>query len=105
MTRKIVLKTRTFEKSGDAKTFFSEMLKSYSVEQRVSDIDAYDLIALLERHDEKYDKVGVGIDYFEVNKPPSENPPFSSKCFYIVRVDGSKIDFSIKHCLKPKPYD
>lgn len=105
MTRKIVLKTRTFEKSGDAKTFLSGMLKSYSVGQRVSDMDADDLIALLDRHDEKLNKIGNGIDYFEVNLPPPEYPPFTKKCFYIVRVDGSKIDFSIVHCLERKPYD
>lgn len=105
MARKIVLKTRTFEKAGDAKSFFSKMLKSYSVGERVSDIDATDLTALLDRHDEKSEKIGVGIGYFEVNLPPAEYPPYTKQCFWIVRTDGSKIDISIGHCLERKPYD
>ncbi len=105
MARKIVLDTRTFEKSGDATLFFSNMLKGYTVGERVSEIDAEDLTALLERHDEKSEKIGNGIAYFEVNLPPPEYPPYTQKCFWIVRVDGSKIDFSIGHCLKRKPYD
>src|SRR4051812_29236585 len=95
MARKIVLKTRTFEKVGDAKLFFSKMLKSYEVGQRVSQTDVADLTALLDRHDEKSEKIGQGIEYFEVNLPPPEYPPFTQKCFWIVRGDGSKIDFSI----------
>lgn len=105
MARQIVLSTRTFEKAGDAKQFFSNMLKSYTVGQRVSGVDAIDLTALLERHEEKSEKIGAGIEYFEVNLPPSEYPPFTQKCFWIVRVDGSKIDFSIGHCLERKQYD
>lgn len=105
MTRKIVLKTRTFEKAGDATKFFSKMLQGYTVGERVSETDATHLRALLDRHDEKQEKIGNGISYFEVNLPPSEYPPFTEKCFYIVRADGSKIDFSIGHCLERKPYD
>ncbi len=105
MPRKISLKTRTFEKSGDAKKFFSKMLQSYSVGDKVSESDAKDLIALLDRHDEKDEKIGVGISYFEVSLPPSEYPPFTKQCFWIVRADGTKIDISISHCLERKPYD
>jgi len=105
MVRSIALFTRTFEKAGDATLFFRNMLKSYTIGQRVSDDDARDLTALLERHEEKLEKIGNGIKYFEVNVPPSEYPPYTQKCFWIVREDGSKIDFSIGHCLKRKPSD
>ena len=105
MARSIALATRTFEKSGDATLFFRNMLKKYTIGERVSDIDARDLNALLERHEEKLEKIGNGIKYFEVNHPPSEYPPYTQKCFWIVRVDDSKIDFSVGHCLKRKPYD
>jgi hypothetical protein len=105
MARQIVLSTRTFEKAGDATLFFRNMLKGYTVGERVSDVDAIDLTALLERHEEKSEKIGNGIKYFEVNLPPSEYPPYTQKCFWIVRADGSKIDFSVGHCLKRKPSD
>ncbi len=61
----------------------------------MSDVDASDLVALLDRHDEKVEKIGDGIAYFEVNRPPAEYPPFTKQCFWIVRTDGSKIDMSI----------
>ena len=104
-TRRIVLKTRTFDKAGDATAFFKEMLNRYDIGDRVSPEDAADLSALLERHDERDEKIGKGIAGFEVNIPPADAPPFSKRCFWIVRVDGEKIDISYKHCLEAKPYD
>ena len=105
MRRSIALSTRTFEKAGDATSFFRDMLKRYIIGERVSDSDARDLTALLERHEEKMEKIGSGINFFEVNLPPPEYPPYTQKYFWIVRADGSKIDFSVPHCLKRKPSD
>lgn len=105
MVRKIALDTRVFEKAGDATAFFRAMLNRYSIGDRVSAIDALDLAALLNRHEEKDEKVGSGIAYFEVNKPPADTPPFSTRCFWLIRKDGSRIDVSYVHCLKPKLTD
>lgn len=105
MTRRISLKTRTFDKAGDATAFFKEMLNRYPIGARVSDQDAAELEALLDRHDERDEKVGNGIAGFEVNVPPADAPPFSTRCFWIVRDGGEKIDFSYVHCLEAKPYD
>jgi hypothetical protein len=104
-TRRIVLKTRTFDKAGDATAFFKEILNRYHLGDSVSPEDAADLIALLDRHDERDEKIGTGISGFEVNSPPNDVPQFSQRCFWVVRTDGQKIDFSIGHCLKPQPYD
>lgn len=101
-SRKIKLETRTFEKAGDGTSFFSSMLNRYSVGDKISDTDSRDLIALLKRHDEMNEKIGVGIAHFEVEAAPDA---FSGRCFWIVRKDGSRIDFSFKHCLSAKPYD
>ena len=103
--RKITLTTREFAKAGDATAFFREILNRYGIGDRVSAEDAADLSALLERHDERDEKIGKGIAGFEVNNPPADAPPFSTRCFWIVRTDGSKIDFSYPHCLEAKPYD
>ena len=103
--RRIVLSTLTFEKAGDAMAFFKDMLNRYSVGDRVSDADALDLTALIQRHEEVEEKVGAGIDHFEVRLPPADAPPFSSKCFWIVRTKGEPIDISYKHCLEQRPYD
>ena len=103
--RSISLATRSFDRAGDATAFFAEMLNSYGIGDRVSAQDAADLSALLERHDDREEKVGTGVLGFEVNAPPEDVPQFSKRCFWVVRSDGTKIDFSIGHCLKAKPYD
>lgn len=100
--RKIKLETRTFEKAGDAMSFFSSMLNRYSLGSKISESDSPDLSALLKRHDEMDEKIGVGIAHFEVEAAPDA---FSGRCFWIVRKDGSRIDFSFNHCLSAKPYD
>ena len=100
-SRQIKIKTRTFNKHGDAVMFFREILGRYSNGERVSDTDSKELLALLERHDEKQDKIGVGISHFYVDAGPEG----FTKCFWIYRADKSVIDFSFMHCLKKKPYD
>ena len=100
--RQINLSTRQFAKSGDATTFFREMLNRYRVGARVSDADGLDLAALIDRHDEKAEKIGCGIAYFAVDAAPE---PYGSQCFWIIRTDGSQIDISYTHCLDKKPYD
>jgi hypothetical protein len=104
-SRKIKIKTRTFEKAGDATAFFKEILSRYEIGERVTLEDSADLMALLERHDECDDKIGSGVSGFIVDTPPEDAPPFSTRCFWIVQNDGTTIDFSYKHCLERKPSD
>ena len=100
--RQIKIETRLFEKAGQATAFFSAMLHRYGLGDRVSEVDATDIRALLKRHDEIEEKVGNGIAHFSVDSAPDwEN----QRCFWIVRIDGSRVDFSFQHCLKKKPYD
>lgn len=100
--RKIDIGTRVFEKAGDGTIFFRAMLNRYPVGARVSDADKKDLLAILNRHDERIEKIGVGVDHFVVEAAPEG---YSGKCFWIVRTDGSRIDISYKHCLEPRPWD
>ena len=101
-SREIRIDTQTFKKAEDGTTFFRAMLGRYKVGDEVGVPDALHLTALLKRHDEMTQKIGVGIDHFEVDAAPE---PFPGKCFWIVRTDGSRDDFSFPHCLKRKPYD
>jgi hypothetical protein len=100
--RAIRLDTRFFAKAGDGLQFFSRMLNRHAIGEAVNAEDALDLAALLKLHDELEEKVGVGIAGFEVAAAPDGH---EGKCFWIVRRDGSKIDFSFKHCLQAKPSD
>lgn len=101
--RRIEFGHLVFERAGDATQHFSAMLNRYGIGQQVNADDHNDLLALIERHDERDEKVGRGIAAFEVNRAP--DPEHPNNCFWIVRTDGSRIDFSFPHCLKKKPYD
>ena len=90
----VVLATRSFANRKDATAFFRTMLNRYRPKQRVSDADAADLAALLTRHSEYEEKVGVGIDHFEVM-----SAEFGTQCFRLVRTDGTGEDFSYPHCI------
>jgi hypothetical protein len=92
-----VIETRSFPRKQDAIDYFRSMLHGYKPNDRVSDQDARDLSALLKYHTEYMEKLGAGIDHFEVmwNK-------YGTHCFQIVRVDGTRDDFSYQHCITPK---
>jgi hypothetical protein len=101
--RPVKLATREFEKAGDATDFFRAMLNRYKVGARIAKQDELDLAALLQLHSEYAEKVGVGIGHFEVRRPPDEGfQSLSKRCFWIVRTDGSAVDFSYKNCLEKK---
>jgi hypothetical protein len=93
----MVLETRGFANQKEATAYFKDMLNRYRPRQRISEADAHDLSALLTRHSEYEDKVGVGIDHFEVM-----SAEFGTQCFRLVRVDGTGEDFSYSHCISQR---
>ena len=86
-----------FPSKTAATTYFRQMRDRYQVGDRIVDPDATELSWLLERHPEFRDKVGVGIDYFSVR-----SADFGTRCFEIVRKDGSSTDFSFGTCIDGK---
>ncbi|XP_019199955.1 PREDICTED: protein DCL, chloroplastic-like [Ipomoea nil] len=63
------------------------------------DINEYEHMVLLELikkgHADPQKKIGQGIGAFQVRN----HPIFKSRCFFIVRVDGSADDFSFRKCV------
>jgi hypothetical protein len=94
----VEIATRSFENQSKAVEHFREILGRYRPGDRVSDDDALDLSALLERHDEYAQKVGKGVDHFEVMATEH-----GTNCFRIVRIDGTGTDFSYRHCITQRP--
>jgi hypothetical protein len=92
----IKLATREFAKKGDAKSFFKDMLKRYRPGDRVSDEDGKDLASLLTRHPQSAEKIGPGIDHFEVM-----SADYNTKCFWVVRTDETIERFSYPSCIGP----
>lgn len=93
----VTLDTRSFGSKDEATAYFRAMLNRYRPGDRVSDVDAGDLTALLKRHTEYRQKIGAGIDHFEVMAADH-----GTQCFRVLRIDGTSDDFSYIHCITPK---
>ena len=86
----VELPTRSFANKKEATEFFKVMLNNYAPGEVVGDEDSLHLSALLERHDEYVQKVGTGVERFEVMMTEH-----GTQCFRIVRKDGTGTDFRI----------
>lgn len=53
--------------------------------------------ALLEQHPDRAEKVGAGVRGIKVDESLHAS---GSKCFWVLRIDGSAEDFSARKCLK-----
>ncbi|WP_408733937.1 DCL family protein [Paraburkholderia tropica] len=79
------------------------MLWRYADGDRVKDPqDHEDLSALLEAYDSvvpagQPTKRGSGIAYFE--RRPDQDHPGNTSCFFVIRTDGTSIDFSTRRAL------
>lgn len=79
------------------------MLARYTVGDRVYDVaDHDDLAALLRVYDSVLgpgtpSKTGSGVAYFE--KSLDMDHPGNTACFFVVRTDGTRIDFSTRRAL------
>lgn len=94
---------KSWPKKSDAAAHFKAMLHRYKVGDRVNDpSDHADLAALVQIYDSvltlgDQTKAGSSIAYFE--KRPDADHPGNTACFFVVRTDGTSIDFSIYRAL------
>jgi hypothetical protein len=88
---------RAWPRKGDAVAHFKAILNNYSVGDRILDPSNHaDLEALLATYDAGLPagegKAGNGVAYFE--KRLDTDHPGQTSCFFVVRRNGSSIDFS-----------
>lgn len=89
---------RHWSKKGNALAHLKDMLGRYSVGDRVNaPTDYADLAALLAVYDSalavgESTKAGSGVGHFE--KRWDMDHPGHTACFFVVRTDGTSIDFS-----------
>lgn len=84
-----------FETQGAANLFIKELLNSQPLKVKIPEPHHSFLCALLARHPEAAEKIGVGIGHFTV-----EPAVHGTRCFYLTRVDGSRDDFSCGKCVR-----
>lgn len=90
----VVLDSISFNNQAEAHVFFQQMLQRYVPGEQVSPDDTVHLTELFKRHPSYPEKVGPGVNYFEVM--PEK---FGSQCFRAVLKDGTKEGFSYKKCV------
>lgn len=83
-----------FAKKGDALIRLKSILNNYGIEERVSLEDQAFLSDALKNHPDARSKVGVGIAYIFVRRAD-----YSTRCFWVKRLDGSEERFSYKSCV------
>lgn len=94
---------RYWPKKGDAVDHFKAMLARYSDGARVVDSnDHCDLASLLQVYDSvpnagEPTKVGLGVSHFE--RRMDRDHSGHTSCFFVVRIDGTSIDFSTRRAL------
>jgi hypothetical protein len=93
--KEVTVGSLNFSKQGDALAFFKEILNRYQVGQFVGSADEVHLRALLATHVDFESKTGSGVESFQVNFDG-----YRGKCFWVVRTDGTKEDFSYQRCVR-----
>ena len=98
MAKKVVLGggSRIFKSRKAAMEFYREILWKYEIDEEVADAQDFQaLVDLIENHPESIDKIGLGIAGFFVS-----SAHMGTRCFYLLRVDGSSTDFSMDWAIK-----
>lgn len=80
--------------------YVQSILYSYVSGRSLSKLDETFILSLLEYHPNKDEKIGIGVERIEVRK----NPP-KHKGFWIIRKDGTQIDFSYLVCINGSSTD
>ncbi|MCO5600510.1 hypothetical protein L7F22_054623 [Adiantum nelumboides] len=96
---------KVFSSSMDMFNYFYELLRNWPLNLNVNKYENLMLVDLINQgHSEPEKKKGTGIEAFQVRV----NPDFHSRCYYIIRTDGSAEDFSYRKCVDhilPLPED
>lgn len=88
---------KEFKYKKDALNYYKGILNSYEPIQSVNEKDFNDLIELINNHPDKDKKIGSGIKSVQVIEVR-----YKTKCFELIRVDGSKEVFSYLKCINGK---
>ena len=92
----IYLGPQKFKSLKELKSVFGKLLKNGKVGEEIENPEATFLKELLKFH-EKSDSKLKDFDHFEVGMHPEHQ---NTRCFLVVKTDGTKDDFSFNKCIK-----
>ncbi|CAD5177157.1 unnamed protein product [Musa acuminata subsp. malaccensis] len=85
-----------FKSSVEMFEYFLKLLRSWSPDLDINKYEHMVLLDLLKKgHPDPAKKIGAGIEAFQVRN----HPTFKSRCFFLVRADGTSDDFSFCKCV------
>ena len=88
-----------FDSKKDRRSRIDNILRGHKTGKPIKDPEDHDLLChLLHMHPDAAEKVGPGIKHFSVRKAPEH----FSDCFYVTRIDGTSVHFSLVKCLESK---
>lgn len=93
----MIIGSREFKYKKDALLYFKNILNSYNPRQTVNDNDFKDLVELIENRPDKDEKIRCGIEKIQVIEVR-----YKTKCFELIRTDGSTEVFSYRNCINGK---
>ncbi|PKA64066.1 Protein DCL, chloroplastic [Apostasia shenzhenica] len=92
----VQLGPKIFCSSVEMFDYFYKLLHHWPPNLNINKYEQMVLLDLLKRgHSDSAKKIGEGIKAFQVRY----HPMFKSKCFFLLRVDGSEDDFSFRKCV------
>lgn len=96
-SKAVILERRSFQSQKEAQEYFRMEISSREVGTEITRQDEFftDVRSLIERHPERDQKVGVGIEAFIVQLDDNRN-----KMLWLRRTDGSSTDFSYITCIR-----
>lgn len=98
--REIVIGAVTLKNVTAAREYVRELVARCRLGEPITDLhDAMFVRALLQRHPSVQEKIGRGVRHIEVRL--NKHNGKANRGFWIVRTDGSELEFSWLECLKP----
>eukprot|EP00249_Psilotum_nudum_P003817 c17308_g1_i1 orf=178-1131(-) len=95
-TDEVKLGPKMFGSSVEMFNYFYKLLHGWPVNFNMNKYEHMVLLDLIQKgHPDPQQKIGAGIESFQIRV----NPEYCSKCYYVVRQDGTMDNFSYRKCV------
>jgi len=92
----VKLGPKTFASPEEMIKYFSWILNNMTVNQDMNDYEFMVVDECLRRHPDADKKIGAGVKTFQIRNHPEHD----TRCYMVVRTDGSCEDFSYRKCVE-----
>lgn len=87
---------KTFTTVEEALKYYHYLITHVTLDQDLNEYEYFNVLEVLKKgHPDPQKKIGSGVKAIQVKKYPE----MESTCFFIMRTDGTKEDFSVRKCI------